>query len=184
MTATNDSRSLMKLFDRRAIEIFWRAQCLPSTLSVRETGLANHSLPRGAQRRINVYAVVRHELARMAWPRSTHYHPCGHHGQQTQGNATRGSHPTDGSGTTRSLGARHHLGRPRVSRTLRRLTHDRFKRQKEDGMAVTFQRNVGLLLLAVWLILYGLAGMIAFVLPAPLMAVLALLAGILILVGR
>jgi hypothetical protein len=37
-----------------------------------ETGLANHFLPRGAQRRINVYAVVRHELARMAWPRSTH----------------------------------------------------------------------------------------------------------------
>lgn len=50
-------------------------------------------------------------------------------------------------------------------------------------MAVTFQRNVGLLLLAVWLILYGLAGMIALVLPAPLMAVLALLASILILVG-
>ena len=39
-------------------------------------------------------------------------------------------------------------------------------------------------LLAVWLILYGLAGMIALALPAPLMAVLALLPGILILVGR
>jgi hypothetical protein len=51
-------------------------------------------------------------------------------------------------------------------------------------MAVTFQRNVGMLLLAVWLILYGLAGLIALGLPAPLMAVLALLAGILILVGR
>ncbi len=51
-------------------------------------------------------------------------------------------------------------------------------------MAVTFQRNVGFLLLAVWLILYGLTAMIAFVPPAPLMAVLALLAGILILVGR
>jgi hypothetical protein len=51
-------------------------------------------------------------------------------------------------------------------------------------MALTFQRNLGLLFLAVWLILYGLAGMIAFVLPAPLMAVLALLAGILILLGR
>ena len=51
-------------------------------------------------------------------------------------------------------------------------------------MAVTFQRNVGMLLLAVWLILYGLAGMIALGLPASLMAVLALLAGILILVGR
>ena len=51
-------------------------------------------------------------------------------------------------------------------------------------MAVTYQRNLGLLLLAVWLILYGLSGMIALGLPAPLMAVLALLAGILILLGR
>jgi hypothetical protein len=51
-------------------------------------------------------------------------------------------------------------------------------------MAVKFQRNLGMLLLAVWLILYGLAGMIALGLPAPLMAVLALLAGVLILVGR
>jgi hypothetical protein len=51
-------------------------------------------------------------------------------------------------------------------------------------MAVTFQRNVGMLLLAIWLILNGLAGMIALGLPAPLMAVLALLAGVLILVGR
>ena len=51
-------------------------------------------------------------------------------------------------------------------------------------MAVKFQRNLGMLLLAVWLILYGLAGMITLGLPAPLMAVLALLAGILILVGR
>jgi hypothetical protein len=51
-------------------------------------------------------------------------------------------------------------------------------------MAVTFQRNVGMLLLAVWLILYGLSGMTAVGLPPQLMAVLALLAGILILVGR
>lgn len=51
-------------------------------------------------------------------------------------------------------------------------------------MAVTFQRNAGMLVLAVWLIIYGLAGTTALVLPVPLMAVLALLAGILILVGR
>jgi hypothetical protein len=51
-------------------------------------------------------------------------------------------------------------------------------------MAVMFQRNVGLLLLAVWLILHGLTGLIVFALPSPLMAVLALLAGVLILVGR
>jgi len=51
-------------------------------------------------------------------------------------------------------------------------------------MAVTFHRNLGMLLLAVWLILSRLAGMIALVLPTPLMAVLALFAGILSLVGR
>ena len=51
-------------------------------------------------------------------------------------------------------------------------------------MAVTFQRNIGMLLLAVWLILDGLAGMIALALPSPLMALLAIFAGILILVGR
>jgi hypothetical protein len=51
-------------------------------------------------------------------------------------------------------------------------------------MAVTFQRNVGMLVLAIWLILYGLSGMIALGLPSPLMAVLALVSGILILVGR
>lgn len=51
-------------------------------------------------------------------------------------------------------------------------------------MAVAFQRNAGMLLLAIWLILYGVAGLTAVVLPAPLMAVLALIAGVLILVGR
>jgi hypothetical protein len=51
-------------------------------------------------------------------------------------------------------------------------------------MAFTIQRNIGMLLLGAWLILYGLAGMVALGLPAPLMAVLALIAGILILVGR
>jgi hypothetical protein len=51
-------------------------------------------------------------------------------------------------------------------------------------MAPVFPRNVGMLVLAIWLILYGLAGLVALGLPAPLMAVLALLAGILILVGR
>lgn len=45
-------------------------------------------------------------------------------------------------------------------------------------------RSVGMLLLALWLILTGIAGLIAVALPPPLMAVLALLAGILILVGR
>ena len=53
-------------------------------------------------------------------------------------------------------------------------------------MSQTFgiNRNIGMLVLAVWLILYGISGFVALGLPAPLMAVLALVAGILILVGR
>lgn len=51
-------------------------------------------------------------------------------------------------------------------------------------MAVRITSNVGMLLLAIWLILSGLSGFVALGLPSPLMAVLALLAGILILVGR
>jgi hypothetical protein len=51
-------------------------------------------------------------------------------------------------------------------------------------MAVALQRNMGLLVLAIWLILYGLSGIVALGLPAPLMAILALIAGILILAGR
>lgn len=51
-------------------------------------------------------------------------------------------------------------------------------------MAVRVQRNMGLLLLAIWLILYGVAGLVAIGLPAPLMAILALIAGVLILAGR
>lgn len=45
-------------------------------------------------------------------------------------------------------------------------------------------RNLGMLLLAVWLILTGLAGLVAMPLPGVVMAVLALIAGVLILVGR
>ena len=51
-------------------------------------------------------------------------------------------------------------------------------------MAIIIPRNLGMLLLAIWLILYGLAGLVALGLPAPLMSVLALLAGVLILAGR
>src|SRR4029450_470194 len=51
-------------------------------------------------------------------------------------------------------------------------------------MAVLVQRNLGFLLLAIFLVLYGLAGMMTLGLPPILMAVLALLAGILILLGR
>jgi hypothetical protein len=51
-------------------------------------------------------------------------------------------------------------------------------------MASGFNRNIGMLLLGVWLVLTGLSGMIALGLPAMLMAVLALVAGILIIAGR
>ena len=55
---------------------------------------------------------------------------------------------------------------------------------RQKHMAILVQRNVGMLILAIWLILYGLAGMVALGLPSPAMAVLALIAGLLILVGR
>jgi hypothetical protein len=51
-------------------------------------------------------------------------------------------------------------------------------------MAVRVTQNVGMLLLAVDLILVGLGGLAALGIPGILTAVLALLAGILILVGR
>lgn len=51
-------------------------------------------------------------------------------------------------------------------------------------MAVGITKNVGLLLLAIWLIVSGLAGLTSLGLPPVIMPVLALLAGILILIGR
>jgi len=51
-------------------------------------------------------------------------------------------------------------------------------------MAVNVQKNMGLMVLAIWLILYGVTGLAAIALPAIVMTVLALVAGILILVGR
>ena len=50
--------------------------------------------------------------------------------------------------------------------------------------ALGLNRSIGMLLLGLWLILTGLSGMMALGLPAMLMAVLALVAGILIVVGR
>jgi hypothetical protein len=51
-------------------------------------------------------------------------------------------------------------------------------------MAVAITRSAGMLLLAIWLILTGLAGTLAVAIPHVLMAALALIAGLLILVGR
>jgi hypothetical protein len=51
-------------------------------------------------------------------------------------------------------------------------------------MPVNVQRNSGLLVLGIWLILYGISGTVALHLPPPIMAILALVAGVLILIGR
>jgi hypothetical protein len=51
-------------------------------------------------------------------------------------------------------------------------------------MAFTVTRSAGMLLLAIWLIFNGLAGLTAVPVPHVLMAALALIAGALILVGR
>ena len=49
---------------------------------------------------------------------------------------------------------------------------------------VVLNRHMGMLLLGIWLILTGLSGLVALGLPPLVMAVLALIAGILLLVGR
>lgn len=51
-------------------------------------------------------------------------------------------------------------------------------------MALTVRRNAGMLLLGIYLVLVGLSGFVALGLPPVVMAVLALIAGILIIVGR
>ena len=51
-------------------------------------------------------------------------------------------------------------------------------------MAVNVQKNMGLMVLAIWLILYGVTGLVAIAMPGIVMTALALVAGILILVGR
>lgn len=49
---------------------------------------------------------------------------------------------------------------------------------------VLVTRSIGMMLLGIYLILVGLSGFLALGLPAPIMAVLALIAGIAILIGR
>jgi hypothetical protein len=50
-------------------------------------------------------------------------------------------------------------------------------------MAIRITRSVGMLLLAIWLIVNGIGGFTPLPIPGVLMAALALIAGILILVG-
>jgi len=51
-------------------------------------------------------------------------------------------------------------------------------------MAIRLTRNAGMLLLGLWLVLHGIAGIVLIALPGPLMAIIALLAGVFILAGR
>ena len=50
-------------------------------------------------------------------------------------------------------------------------------------MAVRVTRNAGMLVLAIWLILSGIAGFVAIPIPGVVMGALALIAGVLILIG-
>ncbi len=50
-------------------------------------------------------------------------------------------------------------------------------------MAIRMTRSAGMLLLAIWLILTGVAGLAPLPIPGVLLAALALIAGVLILVG-
>ena len=51
-------------------------------------------------------------------------------------------------------------------------------------MAFVVTRNAGMLVLALWLILQGLMSFVAISIPSALPAALALIAGVLILLGR
>jgi hypothetical protein len=50
-------------------------------------------------------------------------------------------------------------------------------------MKISFTKNIGMLCLGAWLILTGLAGF-GLALPGPILALLAIIAGVLILIGR
>ncbi len=51
-------------------------------------------------------------------------------------------------------------------------------------MAIAFKRNLGMTFLAVYLILVGISGLISIALPLAIPALLALLAGIFLIMGR
>jgi hypothetical protein len=49
---------------------------------------------------------------------------------------------------------------------------------------MNFTKNIGMLLLAIYLILAGLGLLFGFMIPSVIMGILAILAGIFILIGR
>jgi len=54
---------------------------------------------------------------------------------------------------------------------------------KRYSMAIRTTRSAGMLLLGIWLIVTGISGFAALPIPGVLMAALALVAGVLILIG-
>ena len=66
------------------------------------------------------------------------------------------------------------------------VTNDGYQRSFPEVtlMAIRITRSTGMLLLAIWLILSGAAGLAPLPIPGILMSVLALIAGVLILLGQ
>lgn len=64
-------------------------------------------------------------------------------------------------------------------------THrERSTSSPNERLTMNFTKNIGMLLLAIYLILAGLALLVGFVIPSVLMGILAVAAGIFILIGR
>jgi hypothetical protein len=63
-----------------------------------------------------------------------------------------------------------------------RYYESHFSHKEVNNMRLT--RNLGMILLAIWLILTGLMQLVSIALPVVVMAVLAIAAGVLILLGR
>jgi hypothetical protein len=63
-----------------------------------------------------------------------------------------------------------------------RYYESHFSHKEVNNMRLT--RNLGMILLAIWLILTGLMPLVSMAIPVAVMAVLAIAAGILILLGR
>ncbi len=63
-----------------------------------------------------------------------------------------------------------------------RYYESHFSHKEVNNMRLT--RNLGMILLAIWLILTGLMPLVSIAIPVVVMAVLAIAAGVLILLGR
>jgi hypothetical protein len=68
---------------------------------------------------------------------------------------------------------------------LKDYTHNSFSILKDFNMKIDFPRNIGLLLLAIYLILVGITALIpGLAIPSIVYGILALISGIFILIGR